>query len=235
MNEYLKITSGNKIMYYPEFRTAEMTIMPWYENKVRIDIELATFDGQYKSNQKQNFEKDLGKSVVNRFSNICLRLECGQIPNNNLEQIKLEISDGGDEDEGGLVQLCVDWVIYLRNITIEFKQIDNQLFTIWKGESEDIDSYSTPGLNTEYELVAKLNKITELKDYQELLSHSKEIVMRGVRYKEIMSKLKGKQSEKVKLNSIKPLEREFEYNDSIWAWNQVDETIKEKELIDPYK
>ena len=222
-------------MYYPEFRLAEMTIMPWYDDRIRIDIELATFDGKYNSNQKESFENELNKSVENRFSNICMRLECGQIPDKNLEQIKLEISDGGDEDEGGLVQLCVDWVIYLRNITIEFKKIDDQLFTIWKGESEDIDSYSTPGLNTEYELVAKINKITELNNYQELLSHSKEIVMREARYKEIMSKLKGRQSEKVKLNSIKPLEREFEYNDSIWAWNQLDETIKEEELIDPYK
>ena len=223
-------------MYYPEFRLAEMTIMPWYDDKIRIDIELATFNGKYNSNQKESFENELNKSVENRFSNICMRLECAQIPDKNLEQIKLElISDGGDEDEGGLVQLCVDWVIYLRNITIEFKKIENQLFTIWKGESEDIESYSTPGLNTEYELVAKINKITELNNYQELLSHSKEIVMREARYREIMSKLKGRQSEKVKLNSIKPLEREFEYNDSIWAWNQLDETIKEEELIDPYK
>lgn len=219
----------------PEFRIAEMTIMPWYENKVRIDIELETFDGQYNSIQKDGFEKVLNKSIENRFSNICMRLECGQIPHNSFEQIKLEISDGGDEDEGGLVQLCLDWVIYLRNITIEFKEIENQIFTIWKAESGDIDGYSTPGVNTEYELVAKLNKVTVLKDYQELLSHSKEIVMRETRYRDIISKLCGRQLEKVRLNSIKPLEREFEYNDSIWAWNQVDETIKEEELIDPYK
>jgi hypothetical protein len=235
MKEYLKIISGEKIMYYPEFRIAEMAIMPWYEDKVRIDIELATFDGQYNAIQKENFENELNKSVENRFSNICLRLECGQIPHNNLEQIKLKISDGGDEDEAGLVQLCVDWIIYLRNITIEFKEIENQLFTIWKAESEDIDRYSTLGLNTKYKLVTKITKVTELKDYQELLSYSKEIVMREVRYKEIISKMKGKQLEKVKLNSVKPLEREFEYNDSIWAWNQLDETIKEEELIDPYK
>lgn len=235
MKEYLKITSGDKIMYYPEFRTAEMTIMPWYDDKVRIDIELATFDGQYNSKQKESYENELSISIDNRFSSICMRLENGQIPHNNLEQIKLEISNGGDEDEGGLVQLCVDWAIYLRNITIEFKKIENQIFTIWKGESEDIDSYSIPGLNTKYELVAKITKITELKDYQELLSHSKEKVMREVRYREIMSKLMGNQLKKVKLNSIKALEREFKYNDSIWAWNQLDETIKEEELIDPYK
>ncbi len=222
-------------MYYPEFRIAEITIMPWYQDKVRIDMELATFDGQYNSKQKDSFEKELNQSIENRFSNISMRLECGQIPHNNLEQIKLEISDGGDEDGGGLVQLCVDWVIYLKNITIEFKKVENQLYTIWKGESEDIDSYSTSGFNTKFELVAKIYKVKELNDYQELLSNAKEIVMREVRYKEIISKLKGRQLEKVKLNSINPLERAFEYNDSIWAWNQLDKTIKEEELIDPYK
>ena len=235
MNEYLKIISGDKTMYYPEFRMAEMTIMPWYNNQFRIDIELASYDGHYNMQQKQGFESELKKSIENKFLNICLRLEGGQIPNDNLEEIKLEIIDGGDEDHGGLVQLCVDWVIYLRNISIEFKKIDDQMYTIWKAESEDIDSYSTPGINTEYELVAKVTKITALKDYQDLLSHNKGIVMRSIRYKEIISKLKGRELKNVKLNSVKPLEREFEYNDSIWAWNHLDDTIKEEPLIDPYK
>lgn len=235
MKEYLKIISGEKMMYYPEFRLAKMTIMPWYKDKARIDIELATFDGQYNAQQRQSIKNKFNRSVENPFSNICLRLEGGQIPHNNLEQIKLEISNGGDEDTGGLVQLCVDWVIYLKNITIEFKKVENQLFTIWKAESEDIDSYSIPGLNTKYELVAKIRKVTKLKDYQELLSHSKEIVMREVRYKEIISKLKGNKLQKVKLDSITPLERTFEYNDSIYAWNKLEDTIEKEELRDPYK
>jgi len=235
MKEYLKIEVGEKIMYYPEFRLAEMTIMPWYNNKYRIDIELGTYDGKFNSQQKEKFENELNEKIDNRFSNICLRLETGQIPHNDIEKIKLEISDGGDEDEGGLVQLCVDWVIYLKNISIEFKRIDGELYTIWKGKSEDIDSYVTPGSNTTYELVAKIRKITELKDYKELLVHSKEIVKRAVRYRAIMSKMKGNKIDKLKLPSIKLLDREFEYNDSLIAWDKLEETINEEELGDPYK
>ena len=235
MKEYLKISSGDKLMYYPEFRLAELTIFPWYNDNYRIDIELATFDGEFNSQQKGSFETELGKEIDNKFSKISLRLECGIISTDDLESVQLNIIDGGSEDDGGLVQLCIDWVIYLRNITIEFKKVNDQLYVIWKGESEDIDSYSTPGLNTNYELVAKVRKVTELKNYSELLSHSKEIVKRSIRYRKIISKLKGENIQDLKLISIEPLDRKYEYNDSIYAWNKIDKTTESEELADPYK
>ncbi len=49
-----------------------------------------------------------------------------------------------------------------------------------------------------------------------------------------MTKLKGRNPKKVNLVSINPLDREFEYNDSIWAWSKVDETAKCEELRDIY-
>lgn len=221
-------------MYYPEFRSVELTIFPWFEEGYRIDIDVATFDGAYTDAQKAVFRRDVSSTLENPFSNVVLRLICGIIPTLDLNGVKLEIIDGSNEDQG-LVQLCVDWVIYLRNITIEIKEIEGELFTIWKAESEDIDNYSTPGLNTTYELVAKIGNVTQLKDYQELLSHSNEVVKREVRYNEIITKMKGDQSEKVDLPSILPLNRPFEYDDSKIAWIKVEETALLEEMRDPYK
>ena len=96
-------------MHYPEFRMAEMTVMPWHGNTFRIDIESGTFDGQYNLQQKQILECEINQSIENLYSNICMKLECGETPHKNSEKINIEILDGGSEDNGGLVQLCVNY------------------------------------------------------------------------------------------------------------------------------
>lgn len=221
-------------MYYPEFRISELTIMPWHENNFRVDIELATYDGQYNQTELTSLEAKTGKRISNIFQNIVLRLECGKIPNELLKDLSIEIENGSSEDSGGLVQLCLDWVIYLRNVRIEFKQINGEIFTIWNAESENISEYVDTNSSVKYELAAKINKITKLNSCQELLQHSKEIVKGEIRYKEIISKLKGEQPSKVILENILPLGREFEYSDSKHAWSLVQESSKIEPLRNPW-
>ena len=230
MKEYIKIQTGRTQIIFKEFRIAYGTLMP-IEDKFRLDIDIATYDGPYNENQLAELENEFRSPLNRNFNKLEIKISSATVDSTNLKDCQIYIPNGNDEDEG-LVALQLDWAIYLRNINIRFEELDNELFMHMKAESEDIDSYATPGINTTYELTARINSIVQVSQYPEIIEEGRKFMNLDKRYREILTKLKGIKPRDVELNMISKLNRPLNYNDSIWAWNQVNETIKKEILID---
>lgn len=230
MKEYIKIQTGETQLIFKEFRIAYGTLMP-IENIFRLDIEIATYDGPYNENQIAEIEHEFQSTLNRQFSKLGIKFSFLRVKSKNLKDIELQILNGNDEDEG-LVTLELDWAIYLRNINIKFQEFNGNLYLNLKAESEDIDSYDVPGLNTTYEMTVKLNSIKEVNQYPEIIEEGRKYMNLDKRYREILTKLSGIKPRDVEQSSISSLNRPLEYNDTKLAWNQVVKTIKEEKLID---
>lgn len=230
MKEYIKIRTGESQIVFNEFRIAYGILMP-IEDIYRLDIDIATYDGPYNKTQIGEIEQEFQTKINRQFNKLGIKISFLRVNTKNLKDTELQIENGNDEDEG-LVALQLDWAIYLRNINIKFKEFNNNLYLHLKAESEDIDSYDVQGINTTYEMTVKLNSIKEVNQYPEIIDEGRKYMNLDKRYREILTKLSGIMPRDVELSSISSLNRQLEYNDSKWAWNQVGKTIKEEKLID---
>jgi len=230
MKEYIKIKTGESQIVFKEFRIAYGILMP-IGGKYRLAIDIVTFDGPYNEVQIIDMENEFQTPINTKFNNVGIKISNASVNSKNLKDCQIEIQNGSDEDEG-LVALQLDWAIYLRNIKIKFEELNDELFMHMTAESEDIESYATQGINTSYEMTAKINSIETVGQYPDIIEEGRKYMNLDKRYREILTKMKGQTPKDVELKMISKLDRPTHYNDSIWAWNQVEETIKEEKLID---
>ncbi len=230
MKEYIKIQTGESLLVFKDFRIAYGTLMP-LDGKFRLDADIATFDGPYNKNQVAELESEFQTQINTKFNKVGIKITNATVNSPNLKDCRIEIQNGGNEEEG-LVALNIDWVIYLRNIKIKFEELNGELYIQLNAESEDIDLYATQGINTTYEMVSKLNSVIQVGQFSEIIEEGRKYMNLDKRYTEILTKMQGEKPRDVELNMISELNRPIEYNDSIWAWNQVRKTIEQEQLID---
>jgi hypothetical protein len=232
MKEYIKIQTGESQIVFKDFRIAYGTLMP-VGDKFRLDIDIATFGGQYNQSQIDELESEFQTTINTKFDELGIKITFATVNSTNLKECEIQIENGCNEDEG-LVALQLEWAIYLRNIKINFEEFNDDLFMHMTAESEDIESYSKQGVNTTYEMTAKINSLKQVVQYPEIIEEGRKYMNLNKRYNEILSKLKGQTPKDAELSMISKLDREIEYKDSIWAWSQVYETIKKDKLIDDW-
>ncbi len=201
------------------------------EDNYRLDIDIATYDGPYNETQIREIEQEFQTTLNRQINKLGMKFSFLRVNSKNLNDCQLQIKNGNNEDEG-LIALELDWAIYLQNINMRFEEFNNYLYLHLKAESEDIDSYGVQGFNTTYEMTVKINSIKEVNQYSDIMEEGRKYMNLDKRYREIITKLNGPNPKDVELKMISKLERPIEYSDSIWAWNQVKETIKEEKLID---
>lgn len=159
-NEYLKINHQDGLIYFEDFRVADVLLIKKNANTYRFDVDIKTFDGPYSKKERLDIEHRIGQSLYNEYSFAWLSIENHEVEmstTEELENLTIEIEKGwDDETENGLVSIYLGWGIELLNNKIKFEKIENDFYIIWKANSGDIDYYDERARQTSYEMSVKV-------------------------------------------------------------------------------
>lgn len=228
-NEYLKIGHQDGLIYFEDFRIADIMLIKKDKNTYRLDLDIKTYDGPYSKKETEEIESRLGQSINNEFNYAWLTIENKEIKLSSLEKISnvsFEIEKGWDEDaENGLAGIYFGWGIELLNNKINFFKEDKELYINWTAVSGDMDYYDERAKKTTYEMKIKV-KVIELESKDDLLTRWKKLANMTDRYFEIISNMNGFPIQEKNVRVHEKIEEEYGMKHSIKAWELVPETME---------
>lgn len=229
-NEYLKINHQDGLVYFEDFRIADILLIKKNENTYRLDLDIKTYDGPYSKTEKQDIEKRIGRTINNEYSYAWISIENKEVKIPSIEEIenlKFEIEKGWDEEaENGLASIYFGWGIELLNNQISFSKVDKDLFINWKAVSGDVNYYDERAKQTTYEMKIKVN-ILELEDEKEISERWKRLANLGERYFEIIRNMTGHPIPNHDLPVHEKIDEEYGVEHSKKAWKLAPKIMEE--------
>jgi hypothetical protein len=236
-HEFLKVHHQDGLIYFEDFRIADVLLIRKDEHFFRLDVDIKTHDGPYSKREKQALERRLGQAINNNFSYAWLSIENKVIQLSSIDDIEnlsLTIEKGWDvEVNDTLIGIYFGWGIELLNNRIRFSKVGEDLFLHSKAVSGDVDYYDERAKQTTYEMKIKVN-IVVLQDEREIRKRWKRLANLGERYFEVIRNMTGHPIPNHDLPVCEKLDEEYGIKHSKIAWKMAPEIMEKFPKKDAY-
>ncbi len=234
--EYIKVNTQDGLVYFDQFRIADVVIIPISENLFRMEIDIKSCDGPYSKEEKLSIEKSLGKPISESINYAWLSMKNANIEINSkadLQDLELLFENGYDENTDRYLGIYFGWGIQLNNNKLKFEKIENSLYLNWTATSGDIDYYDERAKDAIHEFRFKVN-IVELNHLDEINKRWKFLANKTKRYYEIMHCMKGFTLQGEYSSIHAPINEEFGIKHSNEAWKKTSNIMQKFPKPDHY-
>ncbi len=162
MNEYLKIYHQDSTLHFAGFEKAFVRL---YQNKETsqfkatnlIDIELKCCLQNKVSNERFDFIQTAALNLYQFPTNLS--------DSDGLEELTIEIPEAplGEKQHNSDIFMYLGFGVTITQSSIYFKKFENDYFINWKGIAEDIDYYDERAKPNTFDLVAKIERIQNVR------------------------------------------------------------------------
>ncbi|MEO9511723.1 MAG: hypothetical protein ABJN84_18230 [Flavobacteriaceae bacterium] len=180
MKNFLKIEHQDGLIYFRDFRIADLISYPNEEGNLMVNIDVKSYDGPYSVNEVRALTTELGQ-INNDFAYCWIELRDYLCTEKKLQQIfeeEIKISEGYNVEGSinAVAHAYFGWSIELKNNSIRFQSIDDKVKLTWLASSEDVNYYDNRAKNNNFLLECELNVIefSSEKEYYDYLAEKDE-------------------------------------------------------------